>query len=107
MKMESVPDHAAKSPDYEISAGINGIGLAAAINQAGQAIVITDRNGSILYVNAAFTSMTGYSFEEVIGRNPRLLKSSRQDPSFYRDLWETVSAGRNWHGELINRRKDG
>ena len=85
----------------------DGIGLSAAIEQAGEAILITDPAGEILYVNPAFTAMSGYRSEEVIGRNPRLLKSSRQDLTFYKDLWDTIRGGRIWHGELINRRKDG
>jgi diguanylate cyclase (GGDEF)-like protein/PAS domain S-box-containing protein len=83
------------------------VGLAAAINQAGQAVVITDPEGNILYVNAAFTAITGYSSSEVIGRNPQVLKSGQQDPAYYKDLWKTISAGGIWHGDLINRRKDG
>jgi PAS domain S-box-containing protein len=105
--MKFVPDRVAHSFAAGADALGNGIGLAEAINQAGQAVVITDGQAKILYVNAAFTKMTGYSFEEVVGRNPRVLKSGTQDPSYYRDLWENISAGRNWHGELINRRKDG
>ena len=85
----------------------NDLGLAAAINQAGQAVVITDPHGSILYVNAAFTRMTGYGSSEVLGRNPRILKSGNQNPSYYKNLWSTIKEGRNWHGELVNRRKDG
>ena len=85
----------------------NDIGLAAAVDQAGQAVVITDPAGIIVYVNAAFTAMTGYSFEEAIGRTSQLLKSGQQDPRTIRELWQTITAGRNWHGDLINRRKDG
>ncbi len=81
--------------------------LAAAIEQAGESIVITDTQGRIQYVNPAFTRMTGYGAREVIGKNPRLLKSDRQDSGFYRELWSTILAGQVWHGELINRRKDG
>ena len=88
-------------------AGTDGIGLAAAIDQAVEAIVITDRDGSILYVNPAFTRMTGYSSQEAIGQNPRLVKSGRQDPAYYRSLWETIRAGGVWKGELVNQRKDG
>ncbi len=86
---------------------LDDIGLAAAIGQAGHAVMITDPHGVILYVNAAFTQITGYSGDEVIGKNPRLLRSGRQDVAFYEDLWRNLKAGRNWHGELINRRKDG
>ncbi|HEX9872022.1 MAG TPA: PAS domain S-box protein [Candidatus Tectomicrobia bacterium] len=80
--------------------------LAAAIAQAADGIVITDAHGTIEYVNPAFTRMTGYHAEAVIGHNPRLLKSDRQDPSFYQDLWQTILAGQVWHGELSNRRHD-
>ena len=81
--------------------------LTAAIEQTDEAVVITDLDARILYVNPAFTRLTGYNREEAIGKNPRVLKSGKQDPAFYKDLWQTVLAGRNWHGELINRRKDG
>jgi len=79
----------------------------AALEAAANAIVITDFRGTIQWVNHAFTTMTGYSAEEVLGKNPRLLKSGKQSRSFYADLWSTVSSGKVWHGELINRRKDG
>jgi PAS domain S-box-containing protein len=81
--------------------------LAAAIEQAAEGIVITDTGAGIRYVNPAFTRMTGYSAEEAIGQNPRLLKSGQQNPAYYKDLWETISKGRIWHGELVNRRKNG
>jgi PAS domain S-box-containing protein len=80
---------------------------AAALESVANGIVITDRDGRITWVNPAFTRLTGYTAEEAIGQNPRLLKSGEQDQAFYRDLWETVLAGRGWHGELLNRRKDG
>ena len=81
--------------------------LAAAIEQAAEAVVIAGVDGKIQYVNPAFTSMTGYSREEAIGQNPHLLKSGKQDPAYYKDLWGTILRGQVWHGELINRRKDG
>jgi len=81
--------------------------LAAAIGQIGEAIVITDTSGTIQYVNPAFTGITGYSAEEAVGQNTRLLKSDHQDATYYRQLWTTILAGEIWHGELINRRKDG
>jgi two-component system, cell cycle sensor histidine kinase and response regulator CckA len=81
--------------------------LAAAIAQAGEAVIVTDAEGIIEYVNPAFEVVTGYSREEVLGRNPRLLKSGMQDPSFYRSLWETIGTGAVWRGRLINRKKDG
>jgi diguanylate cyclase (GGDEF)-like protein/PAS domain S-box-containing protein len=79
----------------------------AALEAAANAIVITDFHGTIQWVNHAFTTLTGYSAEEALGKNPRLLKSGKQPRSFYADLWSTVSSGKVWHGELINRRKDG
>jgi PAS domain S-box-containing protein len=79
----------------------------AALEATANAIVITDRAGSISWVNPAFTRATGHALDEVVGQNPRVLKSGKHDHSFYRDLWETILAGRVWQGELINRRKDG
>jgi PAS domain S-box-containing protein len=81
------------------------IGLA--IDQVGEAIVITDRQATILYVNSAFTEITGYSSADAIGRNMRLLKSGSQDANYYRQLWSTIRAGASWQGQLINRRKNG
>ena len=81
--------------------------LATAIEQAGEAIVITDSRGCIHYVNPAFTRMTGYSGEESIGQKTNILKSGRQNAECYRDLWNTITAGHIWRGEIINRRKDG
>jgi len=89
------------------SADIERAGLIAAVEQSADAIVIVDTSGKIQYVNPAFTKMTGYSSEDVIGRNPRILKSGRQSAEFYQELWATVASGRVWHGELINRRKNG
>jgi two-component system sensor histidine kinase/response regulator len=80
---------------------------AAALRSAANGIILTDKMGRILWVNPAFTTLTGYSAEEAIGRNPRLLKSGRQGRGFYRELWNTIRSGHVWHGELINRRKDG
>jgi PAS domain S-box-containing protein len=79
----------------------------AALEAAANAIVITDQSGDILWVNAAFSAFTGYSAQEVLGRNPRLLKSGKQEEAFYRNLWQTISSGQVWRGEMTNRRKDG
>src|ERR1017187_7130444 len=79
----------------------------AALEAAANAIVITDYEGKIVWVNRAFTAMTGYSKEEVLGKNPRLLKSGEQPESYYAKLWSTISSGKVWQGELINKRKDG
>ena len=80
--------------------------LAAAIEQAGEAIVITDPAGTIRYVNAGFERITGYRRAEAIGRNLRIL-GGRHDAAFYQDPWQTLTAGRVWHGRFVNRRKDG
>jgi PAS domain S-box-containing protein len=79
----------------------------AALQAAANTIVITDRAGKIIWVNPAFTQLTGYSFEEALGQNPRLLKSGKQDAAFYQGMWETILAGKVWHDAIINRRKDG
>jgi PAS domain S-box-containing protein len=92
----------------ELSETIKHINLqAAALGAAANAVAVTDFRGTIQWVNHAFTTMTGYSAEEVVGKNHRLLKSGTQSQSLYADLWSTVSSGKVWHGELINRRKDG
>ena len=79
----------------------------AALGAAANGIVITDRQGTILWANHAFTTMTGYSEEEVLGKNPRILKSGEQPESYYKELWSTISSGKVWKGEMVNRRKDG
>jgi PAS domain S-box-containing protein len=81
--------------------------LITAIEQSAEGVMITDTGGRIQYVNPAFTKMTGYSREEVMGRDPRLLKSSQQGRALYEQLWKTILAGDIWRGEIINRRKDG
>jgi PAS domain S-box-containing protein len=78
-----------------------------ALTAAANTIVITDRDGKIEWVNPAFTKLTGYSADEAIGRTPRILKSGRHPPEFYSNMWQTILAGNVWHGELVNKRKDG
>ena len=78
----------------------------AALESTANAIVIADRAGDVIWVNPAFTRLTGYSAQEIVGRNPRLLKSGKHDQAFYQNLWETILAGRVWHAEMVNRRKD-
>ena len=78
-----------------------------ALEAAANGIVITDRNGIIIWVNPAFTSLTGYEAAEVIGQNPRILRSEAHTPEFYNDMWRTILSGQSWHGEIMNRRKDG
>ena len=80
---------------------------AAALKAAANAIVITDLHGAIMWVNPAFTTMTGYSEEEILGQNPRLLKSGEQAESYYAEMWTTISSGKVWKGEIVNKRKDG
>jgi PAS domain S-box-containing protein len=79
----------------------------AALEAAANAIMITDSHGSIIWVNGAFTTMTGYRKEEVLGKNPRLFKSDQQPDSYYDELWSSISSGKVWRGEIVNRRKDG
>ena len=81
--------------------------LMAAIEQACDIILITDPDGAIRYVNPAFETMTGYSREETLGKNPRFLKSGEHGEAFYRDLWGTISRGEVWRGRIVNRNKDG
>ena len=79
----------------------------AVLEAAANAIVITDFEGTIVWANHAFTTMTGYSKEEVLRKNLRLLKSGEQPESYYAELWSTISSGKVWQGEIVNRRKDG
>jgi PAS domain S-box-containing protein len=81
--------------------------LAQAIEQTSDSVIIADLAGTIEYANPAFERMSGYSREDVIGQNPRILKSGRQSASFYRALWRRLVRGRSWSGTLFNRRKDG
>ena len=78
-----------------------------ALETAANAVVITDTEGIILWVNSAFVALTGYTSEEAIGKTPRLLKSGQHDLEFYKTLWTTLLAGRTWRGNFTNRRKDG
>jgi len=77
------------------------------VEQSGNTIVITDLNGTIEFVNPAFSSKTGYSYAEAIGQNPRILKSGYQHNDFYEELWNTITSGKVWQGEMLNKRKDG
>jgi diguanylate cyclase (GGDEF)-like protein/PAS domain S-box-containing protein len=79
----------------------------AALESASEGIVITDAAGRIEWANHAFTTLTGYELEEVLGLNPRILKSGMMDRGFYRALWSTILDGEKWSGELWNLRKDG
>ncbi|MEW6403951.1 MAG: sensor domain-containing diguanylate cyclase [Chloroflexota bacterium] len=79
----------------------------AALNAAANAIVITDRTGTCIWVNPAFTRVSGYSSEEMIGHKLSKLKSGVQDEAFYRNLWQTILGGDEWHGEIVNKNKAG
>ncbi|RNC68382.1 MAG: PAS domain S-box protein [Desulfuromonadales bacterium] len=79
----------------------------AALDAAANAIVISDPDGRVIWANPAFTALTGYAVDEIIGRSLGILNSGVHGEAFYRELWETIRAGRVWRGELVNRRKDG
>ncbi len=81
--------------------------LNSALKSVANSIVITDRAGLVLWTNPAFTALTGYPLEEVRGKTTNILKSGVHDDAFYRQLWETILAGRAWRSEMVNRRKDG
>lgn len=76
-------------------------------NAVQEGIVVTDRDATILTVNPAFERLTGYSANEVVGQNPRLLQSGRHDAAFYREMWQALADVGAWQGELFNRRRDG
>ncbi len=81
--------------------------LATVVEQAAETIVVTELDGTMVYVNPAFERTTGYTREEAVGQNPRILASGKQTADFYQQLWSTISAGRVWQGRFVNRRKDG
>jgi len=81
--------------------------IATVIEQATEDIVITDIQGNIQYVNPSFENTTGYTKKEVIGKNPRILQSGNHTPEFYKELWQIITAGNVWKGQLINRKKNG
>src|SRR6266571_3672122 len=81
--------------------------LSRVVEQAAESIMITDAEGTMIYVNPAFESVSGYSRAEALGQNPRMLKSGDQDAAFYRRMWDTLARGEVWKGRLVNRRKDG
>ncbi|MDD5128513.1 MAG: PAS domain S-box protein [Candidatus Omnitrophica bacterium] len=81
--------------------------LSVAVEQSPTCVVITDLKGDIQYINPKFTQITGYTSAEVIGKNPRILKSGGQSAEFYKNLWDTIVSGREWRGEFRNKRKNG
>ena len=81
--------------------------LSLAVEQSPVSVVITDPQGNISYVNPKFTECTGYSPQEVVGKNPRILNSGLSAPDLYENLWATIKAGKTWHGEFCNKKKNG
>ncbi len=81
--------------------------LTNAIEQSPISVIITDKDGNIEYVNPTFTQVSGYSAREVLGKNPRILKSGKNPEHVYKELWETITKGKIWQGQLINKKKDG
>ncbi len=81
--------------------------LSRAVEQSTASIIITNISGTIEYVNPKFLAVTGYTLEETIGQNPRILKSGRQSKEFYAEMWRKITSGEEWSGEIENRRKNG
>ena len=81
--------------------------ISVAVEQSSATVVITDIEGTIQYVNPQFTKMTGYTEEEAIGQNPRVLKSGTHPTEFYKELWSTILQGNIWTGDFLNRKKSG
>ncbi|NLY80241.1 MAG: EAL domain-containing protein, partial [Lysinibacillus sp.] len=77
------------------------------INNLSEGVVITDRRGKILFVNAFFESLTGYRYEEVVGQNPKILQSGAHNKDYYKNMWECINTYGLWQGEIWNRQKDG
>ncbi|HEX7677052.1 MAG TPA: PAS domain S-box protein [Thermoanaerobaculia bacterium] len=94
--------------NIELSNAVGQLGLQTiALETAAEAIMITDAEGVMLWVNPAFTTTTGYTAEEAIGKTPRILKSDTHPEAFYRKFWKTIRAGETWRSEFVNRHKDG
>jgi PAS domain S-box-containing protein len=83
------------------------ISQSTALKSTANGIVITNTDGEIEWVNPAFTKLTGYSWREAVGKNPRVLNSGKHDDKYFKNLWETISKGDTWHGDVINKKKNG
>ena len=81
--------------------------LTQAVEQSPTSIVITDFDGNITYVNPQFTKLTGYSYDEAIGKNPNILQSGQTSDKEYREMWQTIKSGQIWKGEFLNKKKNG
>jgi PAS domain S-box-containing protein len=102
----TLAEHQLRREHHRVEAALHV--QSAALTATATPIVITERTGAIIWVNPAFTALTGYSAAEAIGKDPHeLLHSGRQEKAFYAEMWATILAGRVWRGELVNRRKDG
>jgi diguanylate cyclase (GGDEF)-like protein/PAS domain S-box-containing protein len=101
-------DRQVEERTFELSAANEQLKLlAAALKAAANSISITDSKGTVVWTNPAFSALSGYSAEEVLGTNRRLLKSGTHDDEFYKTMWAAISSGKTWRGEVVNRRKDG
>jgi len=80
--------------------------LSEAVEHSPITVMITDKKGTIEYVNPSFSEVTGYSAKEAIGQNPGILKSGNHPNSFYKDLWKTILSGKTWRGQILNRKKN-
>jgi PAS domain S-box-containing protein len=78
-----------------------------AVEQSPASIILTDEDGIIKYVNKKFTELTGYTEAEALGKTPAFLKSGRHDKTFYKELWDTIKSGKDWLGEIMNKKKNG
>ena len=81
--------------------------LSRSVEQSPVGILVTNREGIIEYINSAFARMSGYPASEALGKNPRILKSGKQDDAVYKKMWDTILSGKEWHGELMNKNKSG
>lgn len=81
--------------------------LTKAVEAAQNGIVITDTTGGIIYANPYASELSGYSNDELIGQNPKLFKSGKHDNAFYEKMWKTISIGKKWSGEIVNKKKNG
>ena len=91
----------------KLKARENLVKLSNAVEHSPVTVVITDKDGTIEYVNPKFTKLTGYTYQEAVGQNPRVLKSGLMKQEVYEDLWKTILSGKEWRGELCNKNKDG
>lgn len=105
--IDTLEKRVAERTDDLLRANAELLKLSIAVEQSPSAIIITNPAGDIEYVNPAFTLSTGYTSEEVKGRNPRFLKSGRTPSDVFRDMWDTLLKGQVWRGEIVNRRKNG